>query len=159
MNLTGDCMVYSESEVKIFCFSCKHSSILFLKFIFFKFKTKFTCVRVTVIFFLWNIYILLWFVIRWFMTIMHAWKSLIVSFSRLFPPTCSWWKFGFGLELKCHKIWIIFIIFQHTCWLWDKKWLDFVNLILYEFFLSECGYWLHYYRSKFDKTNLIEELW
>lgn len=131
MNLTGDCMVYSESEVKIFCFSCKHSSILFLKFIFFKFKTKFTCVRVTVIFFLWNIYILLWFVIRWFMTIMHAWKSLIVSFSRLFPPTCSWWKFGFGLELKCHKIWIIFIIFQHTCWLWDKKWLDFVNLILH----------------------------
>lgn len=48
MNLTGDCMVYSESEVKIFCFSCKHSSVLFLKFIFFKFKTKFTCVRVTV---------------------------------------------------------------------------------------------------------------
>lgn len=94
-------------------------------------KTKFTCVRVTVIFFLWNIYILLWFVIRWFMTIMHAWKSLIVSFSRLFPPTCSWWKFRFGLELKCHKIWIIFIIFQHTCWLWDKKWLDFVNLILH----------------------------
>lgn len=48
MNLTGDFMVYSESEVKIFCFSCKHSSILFLKLIFLKFKTKFTCVRVTV---------------------------------------------------------------------------------------------------------------
>lgn len=64
MNLIGDCMVYFESEVKIFWFSCKYLSVLYLKFIFFKFKIKFICVRVIVIFFLWNIYILLWFVIR-----------------------------------------------------------------------------------------------
>lgn len=94
--------IFRECKVEIFfvIVSYEHIDIIF-QMLFFKakFTSLFLIESVTVNFFLlfffffcfflwnWNLYVLLWFVIRWFMTIMHAWKSLIVSFSRLFPPT------------------------------------------------------------------------